>query len=284
MKPHWAVAVLAAGCFSIPAFCQEPPAVLHITREAIKEGRASAHEKTEADWSRAMRRAKYPGNYVALVTLAGPNEVWFIERYPSFAKMDEAEKMFDSGPLKNEMDMLDSRDGELRGSSRTMLAVYRKDMSYRPEQWNMGKIRYIAVTRMQVKLGMVPDFMKGTKEILGAYEKSNFPLPVMTAQVVAGAPNGTFLMFMGSESLEPYDNMHKFENAMMEAMGQERAMEFMKGEGAVFQAMENTMFRVSPTMSYVSKETEDADPAFWRPKPAAAKPAAEAKPKEKSGQ
>jgi hypothetical protein len=46
----------------------------------------------------------------------------------------------------------------------------------------------------------------------------------------------------------------------------------------------STLFSINPRMSYVSKETEDADPAFWRPK-MTAKPATEAKPKEaKTGQ
>ena len=44
--------------------------------------------------------------------------------------------------------------------------------------------------------------------------------------------------------------------------------------------MENTIFALSPKMSYVSKETEDADPAFWWPKTSAATPAT--KPKEKA--
>lgn len=286
MKTHRAAAVLAVCAFTVPAFCQEPPAVLSIYREVIKEGRGSAHEKTEGDWARAMRRAKFPAHSVALTTMAGPNEVWFVERFESFAKMEEAMKAFDSGPLKNETEMLDARDGELRATSSNMIAVYRKDLSYHPERWNVGKIRYVGVTRMQLKLGAMIDFMKGTKEILAAYEKANFPMPMLAAQVVAGAPNGTFLIFMGSESLAVYDKMEEYENAMMQAMGQERAMEFMKGEGAVFQSIANTMFRVSPGMSYVSKETEDADPAFWRPKAAAApaKPAADAKPKDKTGQ
>lgn len=286
MQAHWA-AVLAVSALTVPAFCQETPAVLSIYREVIKEGRGSAHEKTEGEWARAMRRAKFPAHSVGLTTIAGPNEVWFVERFESFAKMEEAMKAFESGPLKNETEMLDARDGELRASSRNMIAVYRKDLSYRPELWNLGKIRAVTVMRMQVKPGMIPEFTKGTQESFAAYAKSNFPLPVMTAQVVAGAPAGTFLHFIGTESLGVFDKMTEYQAAWMQAMGQERAMEFMKSEGAVFQSMETLMFRVSPGMSYVSKETEDADPAFWRPKPAAApaKPAAsDAKPKDRPGQ
>jgi hypothetical protein len=51
-----------------------------------------------------------------------------------------------------------------------------------------------------------------------------------------------------------------------------------KGAGEVFVGLEMNLFAVSPTMSYVSRETADVDSAFWRPK--AAKPAAAAKPKE----
>ncbi len=38
--------------------------------------------------------------------------------------------------------------------------------------------------------------------------------------------------------------------------------------------MESDLYEVSPEMSYVSKEDEDADASFWRPKVTAVRPAA----------
>jgi hypothetical protein len=38
----------------------------------------------------------------------------------------------------------------------------------------------------------------------------------------------------------------------------------MKGAGDVFTSIEYNVYAVDPGMSYVSKETEGADPPFWR--------------------
>src|SRR4051794_41329268 len=38
----------------------EPPAVMGIIRESIKEGHSAAHEKVEADWAGAMRKHNFP--------------------------------------------------------------------------------------------------------------------------------------------------------------------------------------------------------------------------------
>ena len=61
---------------------------------------------------------------------------------------------------------------------------------------------------------------------------------------------------------------------MIGAMGAENFSRFNKATGDVFTSMETDLFAVNPTLSYMSKETEDVDPDFWRPKPVA-KPAPE---------
>jgi hypothetical protein len=84
------------------------------------------------------------------------------------------------------------------------------------------------------------------------------------------------------ESLKTLDELPARGRAMMEAMGAENFGRLMKGTGDVFSTTETSLFAVNPQMSYVSKEVEDTDPDFWRPK--AAKSPAENKPKEKTGQ
>ena len=45
-------AALAAACL-LPVFAQNPSAVLQITREVVKEGHSSIHEKTDTDPARS---------------------------------------------------------------------------------------------------------------------------------------------------------------------------------------------------------------------------------------
>jgi len=154
---------LAAVLLPVTGICEEPPAVIQIGREVVKEGRVAAHRKVEADWTRAFRKAKFPYHYLALEAMSGAGEVWFVSGYPSFAAIEDGDAQIEKGSLKNDMDLLDARDGEVRASSRSMIAVYRKDMSYHPERASLGKTRYMAVNTFRVKLGHTGDFVAGSK-------------------------------------------------------------------------------------------------------------------------
>src|SRR5690349_10537120 len=160
MKISPLAVILATAVFPLAAFCEEPPAVLQIGRESVKEGRSAAHRKVEADWARAFRKARFPYHYLALEAMTGAsNEVWFLSAYPSFDAMQDSDQQMQNGALKNEMELLESRDGELRSTSRSMIAVYRKDMSYHADRANIGKSRYMSITTFRVKLGHEADFM-----------------------------------------------------------------------------------------------------------------------------
>lgn len=285
MKNLFVPIVLTATC-AISAVAQEPgpPAVLQIGREAIKEGRSSAHEKVEADWARMVRKNKFPFHYIALTSMTGPGEVWFVSAYPSFAAVEQGLKESQKPGFKADNDLLDARDGEIRSTSRTMYAVYRKDMSYHPEQANIGKTRYVSIESFRVKLGHTEDFMTGSKMFISAFEKANIKAPMLVYQVVAGAPEGLFLFIEPMESLKTLDEMPAREKALADAMGAENFQRMMKGAGDVFTSIESSLFAINPKMSYVSKETEDADPAYWRPKVTSTKPTADTKVAEKTGQ
>lgn len=244
----------------------EPPAVMGIIREAVKEGHSAAHEKVEADWSGALRKHNFPYHDLVLTSMTGPNEALFLLAFKSFAEVEEVGKAMQKPALRAEIDSLEARDGELRSTSRTMYAVYRKDMSYRPELVNIGKTRYVGVTAFRLKLGHMEEFMEGSKKFLAAHDKAGLKAPVVAYEVVAGAPEGLFLFMEPMESLKTMDEMPAHDKAVAEAMGNEEFQRMMKGAGDVFTSIEYSLFAVNPRMSYVSKETEEVDPAFWRPK------------------
>ena len=284
MKLQFLAIALPMACL-IPAHAQnaEPPGVLQISREVIKEGQASAHEKTDTDFPRILRKAKFPYHVVALNSMSGQNEVWFVFGYPTWADVDKGGAEFDKEPLKTDFALQDARDGEHRVTGRTMLAVYRKDLSYRPDLVNLGKTRNINIVSIRVRLGHMDDFMSGSKVLLGAMEKANSQSPALAYEVIAGAPEGLFLYLEPMESLKYLDGAPARNKAMVEAIGADNLRQLTKGESDVFVSIEADLFAVNPLFSYVSKEVEDADPGFWKPK-APAKLVTENRPKEKSGQ
>ena len=272
------IAMALAACAPL-AFAQSPmpagpPAVIQISRESIKEGKGAAHRKVEQDYPNTFRKNKFPFHYLALSSESGPNEVLFLQALPSLAGIEEADKLVGKAPLKNELELLEARDGELRSESRSLTTVYRKDLSYMPANpIPIGKLRYVMIDTYRVKLGQTESFLAGAKVLLGGYQKINVPVGILGYQVIAGAPNGVYLFLIGVESLKQLDELQAQSKALSDAVGADALGRITKGEGDVFQTMESNLYSVSPEMSYLTKEEEDVDPAFWRPKVTAVHPA-----------
>jgi hypothetical protein len=268
-----AVALLLFACAGIvPMGAQEPvkPApVIKIDIEVVKEGKNAAHEKVETDWMATLRKANFPATYYALSAMSGTSQVWWIQTMASFAADEESQKFTDKEPLRNSWDTLDARDGELRASSRKMWAVYRQDLSYKPESMNLSKTRYVDVATYRIKLGKDDDLAGGAKAIFGAYAKGNVDMCILGYQVTAGAPQGTFLFFMTMDSLKVLDGGPELQRALKVGLPEPTYQQLMKGTGDVFVSMEHDLFEVKPGMSLPSKSVADGDPAFWKPKPSA---------------
>jgi hypothetical protein len=250
----------------------KPAPVLNIIRETLKEGRGPAHEKVEAEYAATFRKANHPARYVALAAMSGASEVWFVEPMPSFAVNQEWEKASEKEPLRSALGMMESRDGELRASSRTMWAVYNPEMSYHPERFNPGKTRYVMAGVYRIKIGHDADLMAGSKAYLAAWEKAHLEGCTLAYQVVFGAPAGTYLFFSMMESMKTLDEAPARMQAIMQAMGADQFAQFMKGAGDLFVSMDETLLEVKPGMSYPPQQFIDADPGFWKPK-ATPKPA-----------
>jgi len=272
------LAVVFAG-FAVPLFAQpQAPQVVTIVRETIKEGRGAAHLRSEQAYANVFRKHKYPVHYLGMSTTSGPNETWFVNMYPSFAAIEEADRLSGKSPLRQEVEAVETRDGELRVNSRTMTAVYRADLSYRPEDAvTLGHTHYVMVATYRVRLGHEEEFMAGSKMILDGLKKAKLNEPVLMYDVIAGAPTGTYLLVFPMASLTSMDEQPAREKAMVEAIGTENFQRLMKGSGDVFVSMETTIFAVSPEMSYVPKEIEDEDPGFWKPKATGSKSKEKAK-------
>jgi hypothetical protein len=80
--------VYALG-LSFTSFSYLPAKVLQIIREEVKPGKAAAHEKVEAGWPRAFAKAKWPTHYLAIQSMSGPTEAWFLVGYPSLAAWEK---------------------------------------------------------------------------------------------------------------------------------------------------------------------------------------------------
>jgi hypothetical protein len=255
------------------AFAQtppQPPKVLRINRQTIKPGRAAAQERIWTLAAHAMARTKYPATVLALSSVTGESEAWFLESHESFASVEDADAFVEKTPaLKWSLGQYETQNGELVSGVHRLLAVYRKDLSYHGEQLaqDLPKMRYLSVVMVRLHPARDAEFADAVKLVTGSYEKINSDQPLVIYQVVSGAPGPAYLFFSPMVSLKTMDEAPVRGRAIRESMGEENAATMLKTSAAVTAASESFLFALNPRMSYVSKEFAAIDPEFWIPKP-----------------
>jgi hypothetical protein len=250
------------------------PKVLMVVREQIKEGREAAHAKAEEAWPRIFSKGNVTTHYVGMTAESGPSEAWFLEPYDSFGGMEKARGEIEQSPLAADLEVANVQDGELRTGSRTLLAVYRGDLSFHPAEAmsSLPKCRHMGVTVLRIKYGHDADLAQIAKLLIDGDEKSNSDQPVLTYQAISGGPSGTYLIFSPMDSLAHMDAAPARLAAARQAMGERNRQRLDALALEVVQSSESLLFAFNPRMSYVSKEFAAGDPEFWNPKPASAKP------------
>jgi hypothetical protein len=250
-----------------------PPKVLQIGRETVKPGKGGAHEKMETAWARAFAEAKWPTHWLAVDSISGEHEVWFLIGNDSLAAAEKDMKALEETPaLRAADEKYASQESEFLSNARGITATYRDDLSYHVADIQLGKMRYFYVTTIRVRPGHDRQFIEAYKAIVAAHEKVNVPESWAAYEVTLGMPRGTYLLFEPFKSLAEVDAIPETHKAFREALGDEgwKKIDEMASAGII--STENNIFAFSPGMSYVSKETVAEDPKFWTPKPAA-KPA-----------
>jgi len=277
-----AYAGLLAAALFIPLTAQEappkPPNLLRIVREQIKEGHEAAHEAVETKQIEAGRKANLPWFILGMEAVTGPTEVWFVQPFDSHADIRKAFEEMDKRPaLEAELEPLDRQDGEQRVSSRTVIARYHPEMSYRADEFvrTLPKMRFVHIIIIRVK----PAYDGAVREVahigITALEKAGDERPLMTYQVISGDVN-TYLLVRATATWAELDKEPEQTQALFAAMGGDvkRYVELVR---EAVSEEETMSFSLSPAMSLVPKEFAAVDPKFWTPKPKAApkKPAGE---------
>jgi hypothetical protein len=263
------------AAFQLSAQTPEPPKVIHILREDIKEGKSAAHAKSEEKFVQAMTRNKnkFPANFLGLSSLTGPSQVWFLEAHDSLVSVGDTMAFEDQTP---EFATLDALDAEYRTGSRSVIAAYRADLSYHGTQLMevLPKARLFNVITIRIRFEHDLEFAELAKTALEAADKAASDQPVAVYQVISGMPAGTYLLLEPSASFKALDDAPARGRALIQAMGESGAKKFLKSAGEVIVNEEALLFAIDPKMSYVSKEFAAGDPEFWTPKPAARKTSA----------
>ena len=254
------------------------PRVLQITREYVKPGKAGmAHEKTESAFVDAMRRAKWPTNYVAMTSLSGKSRALFLTFYDSFeAWQKDSDAADKNASLSAALDRAAMADGELLDSEDQGVFYFRDEMSLRPQP-DLSHKRYMEFILFHVRPGKDKEWDEVVKMFKEGYEKAVPGAHWGMFEQMYGGDGGTFLMVISHKSLAEIDQSFAEDKQFEAAIGEDGMKKLDELYAASVQSDQEQLFAFNPHMSYVKEEWIKADPDFWKPKPAAApaaKPAA----------
>ncbi len=272
------IGLLGATCLLVAAAARvtaqeppPPPKILQIYREEVKPGKGPAHAKVEAGWPAAFAKANWPSHYLALTSLTGPSEAWFVSGWDSMAAWEKDTKALEGNmALSAELDALQEKDGELLSGGSGLLLTYREDLSNMPGV-DLSKMRYFRIITFRIRPGHENDFMSAVKIVKDAYRKANISLPWAVFQVTAGMPGPTFTVWIPMTSLAELDATMKAAKAIQDAEGEEGQKALAKAAADGYTFTTQNIYAFSPKMSYPPKEWVAKDPGFWAPKPAGSK-------------
>lgn len=257
-----------------------PPRVLLIIREDIKPGMMTVHNRHSASFAGIFDKLQTANHRIAMVSVAGSeNEVVYLTAGESFADLERITRDTDrkmenrSGAMGAEMERLDKEAPALHAGMRDMLAVFRPELSYKPEV-DIATMRYFALTTVRVRPGQEDQYAESVRTLVNvARDKAKAEMHVAGYQVIAGATGTTYLFFRPMKSLAEYDLRvgPRTREAMTE--DQKKKADKITSESVMF--TETSVYAFNPRMSYLPKEFTSRDSAFWivpaevaaRPKP-----------------
>ncbi|MBP1637096.1 MAG: hypothetical protein H6Q10_3670 [Acidobacteria bacterium] len=260
------------------------PNYLQIYREEVKVGHDADHAKVEAGWPAAYEKAKSPYTYIALASMTGPAEAWFVQPFQSHEAMGDAMQRDDEPGLAASLAQLRRADADQINGARSILASARKDLSHGAFP-DSAKQRFYEITIFRVRPGHVRDFEAAAKAYGAAADRAAPGLSYRVYEVMAGMPSPTYLVFSSVTAYAGFDKAVADDQAIGKAFTAEEQETLQKFSAEGLVNTETIRFRLDPRMSYVPPEVRAQDPSFWKQGQvpalarAGSKPASKAAPK-----
>ncbi|MDQ2979521.1 MAG: hypothetical protein M3R62_09880, partial [Acidobacteriota bacterium] len=143
--------------------------ILEIYREPVKPGSEVAYRAVEEDGARICADMKFPHSHLAIESLSGPKEVWWLNGFESAAEKEQAYIEYARNPaLVAALERHAERKKALTGTPTDIFANYDADSS-QGAPWSLAGARFFVVTMTRRNLAtggsvfVAPD---GTRYIL----------------------------------------------------------------------------------------------------------------------
>jgi len=120
--------------------------ILQIYRDSLKPGRQAAFKAVEEDAARICAELKFPHSHLAIESLRGPKEVWWLNAFESEEDKQRVADEYAKYPaLKAALEDITRRKEGLTEAPVNVYATYRADLS-RGAPWKVAGARFFVVS------------------------------------------------------------------------------------------------------------------------------------------
>jgi len=139
------------GSAAVAQSLTEPPPIMQLVR---KPGTGGASLKAYANAGAAI-------NVIGMASVTGLPETWLVESHYSFASVEDLDqRMAALAPVRAYSDAADPLQDDVLAPSRTILALFRPNWSYRPDQAirMFPRARYFQISLFRIRPGTEAEF------------------------------------------------------------------------------------------------------------------------------
>ena len=240
-----------------------------------------AHDKTESAFVQAMTKAKFPIHYIAFNSMSGKARAIYLAPFDSFDAMEKANKIFESPAQMAEFEKLNAADGELLEETRQLIFSTVPELSYHTRA-DISHGHFLEIRIVHVRPGHGKEFSDLVKMWIAAADKAGSSDHWGAYRVEYGDQLGSYVFITSDNSMADIDQSYAEEPKFTAVLTDEDKAKMRELRAAAIDADRFELYSVNPAQSYPPEEFIKADPAFWKPKAAAAKPAMAAMPAKKA--
>jgi hypothetical protein len=230
----------------------------------VKVGHGDAHEANERAWAIAYAKSKLPVYSIAMTSMTGPNDAWWMSGWSSYKEFDDANTaVAKNKELTASISQYGAKDAEYVSDAVGSIWALRPDMSYR-DTVDWSSMHAYQMITVRARPGHESDVKQIAQKIRATHIAAGTGAHWAMYQGVMGVPDGTFLVIIPLKSVADLDmgmkEDEKFGKALGEAGGKE--LDKLSNDGVI--STQSDLFAVNAKMSYVSNEWRVADADFWK--------------------
>lgn len=274
------VSTVAVNAQTHPSRPNGPARILVTARETLRPGDEAAHARLEAEYAAVLDANHGSEYYLGMGAISGKQQIVFLSGYSSLQEMADVHD-YNETTLGDKLDKFDSAHSSTLTGVDTAIWRLRPDLS-NPDTVSLGKMRFIELTRIHVKLGHNPEFVEMMKQIRAGWLKTdpNFHY-LFYRQVFGSAKDDTYLVVIAVKSLADLDHHHALMAKYQQELGEETYKHLLEFESANYDGTVSNLFVFTPEMSRLPASWIKDDLDFWAPNPPSAPPAKKSAPAKK---